>query len=102
MTPPPAGDPPAGLVSAALDYLHTVRKTTGTVLHVYRVGQIPPYSYGRDLSFAVRSCGDDVANQSWVVEMIGPPGRGPGGNAIQADVALAHYAIGWRVFGRYH
>ena len=79
-----------------------MRKTTGTIRHVYRVGEIPPLSYGDEFIFAVRPCGADVADQSWVVEMIGPPHSGPGGNAIQADVALAHYADGWHVFQRMH
>ena len=97
LTPPPPGNPPPGLVAAAERYFHPA-----TIALVYRIGAKPAPSFASVFKFAVKSCGEAAYADTWVVEMYGPIGQGGGGSTVQRQLALAHYADGWHVFGRYH
>jgi photosystem II stability/assembly factor-like uncharacterized protein len=101
LTPPPPGNPPAGLVAGAFAYMNSVGAATPlTVDNVYRVGATPAASsFGSLFKFQVGSCGKATVANAWVVELTGPPG---GASIDQTQLALAHYADGWHVFGRYH
>jgi photosystem II stability/assembly factor-like uncharacterized protein len=89
LTPAPAGDPPPGVVSAAIAY-EDARAVGigGTVTAVYRVGYVGAGAFGNTFRDNVTSCGPAVARATWVVEF--------GATAV----VLAHYADGWHVFGR--
>jgi hypothetical protein len=66
----------------------------------YRVGR----PGGRDaqvVNFHIPSCGVVAASASWVVELVGRGGSGPGGSTPHASVVLAYAPDGWHVFGRY-
>jgi hypothetical protein len=102
LTPAPPGDPPPGLVAAAIENIRSQRHYDPTVANVYRVGASPGGTFASVFTFNVRSCGKNVVDQSWVVELYGPAGQGGGGSTAQAQIVLAHYADGWHVFGRYH
>jgi len=99
LTPPPPGNPPRGLVDAAKVFMRPEPQTVG---QVYRVGQNPKGSFGSLFKFQVGSCGDETVANAWVVELYGPIGQGGGGSTDQTQLALAHSADGWHVFGRYH
>ena len=100
LTPPPPGNPPPGLVDAAKAYMHdSGAPTPVTVDVVYRVGANPKGSFGYLFKFQVGSCGDETMANAWVVELTGPLG---GASIDQTQLALAHSADGWHVFGRYH
>jgi photosystem II stability/assembly factor-like uncharacterized protein len=96
------GDPPPGLVSAAIRDIRSERHYNPTVAHVYRVSAPAGGTFGSVFTFNVGSCGKTVVDNSWVVELYGPVGLGSGGSTAQAQVVLAHSADGWHVFGRYH
>jgi photosystem II stability/assembly factor-like uncharacterized protein len=103
ITPGESGDPPPGLVTAAVRNIETTRGwTPATVTHVYRVGADEPGSFADLFAFQLGSCPYESSDDSWVVESVGAPGSGGGGSTAQAQVALAHYADGWHVYGRYH
>jgi photosystem II stability/assembly factor-like uncharacterized protein len=102
LTPVPAGNPPAGLEAAALAYVRNVRHYDGTVSEVYRVGTRTNETYASIFAFHVPSCGQQVVDTSWVVELYGPAGSGGGGSTPQAQIVFAHYADGWHAFGAYH
>ena len=89
-------------MAAAIENIRTVRHYNPTVANVYRVGASPANTFGYLFAFQVGSCGKNVVDNSWVVELYGPTGQGGGGSTAQAQVVLAHYADGWHVFGRYH
>jgi hypothetical protein len=102
LTPAAPGDPPPGLVAAAIRNIRTERHFDPTVDHVYRVAAPSGGTFGSVFTFNVGSCGTNVVDNSWVVELSGPIGQGGGGSTAQAQVVLAHYDDGWHVFGRYH
>jgi photosystem II stability/assembly factor-like uncharacterized protein len=102
LTPAAPDDPPPGLVAAAIHNIRTERHFEPTVDHVYRVAAPAGGTFGSVFTFNVGSCGKDVVDNSWVVELSGPIGQGGGGSTAQAQVVLAHYDDGWHVFGRYH
>lgn len=102
LTPAEPGNPPPGLIEAAFANIRSVRPwEPDGVSQVYRVGTSAG-SFGDLFTFHVGSCGREVADASWVVELHGVPNSGGGGSTPRAEVALAHYADGWHVFGRYH
>jgi hypothetical protein len=102
LTPAAPGDPPPGLVAAAIENIRTQRHFEPTVDHVYRVSAPAGGTFGSVFTFNVGSCSKNVVDNSWVVELSGPIGQGGGASTAQAQVVLAHYADGWHVFGRYH
>ena len=102
LTPAESGNPPPGLVAAAIENIRTQRHYDPIVDRVYRVGGSQGGSFASVFTYNVGSCGKRVVDNSWVVELHGPIGQGGGGSTAQAQVVLAHYADGWHVFGRYH
>ena len=80
MTPAPPGDPPPGLVAAAIENVRTERHYEPTVDSVYRVGGPPAGTFASVFTFNVGSCGKSVVDNSWVVELHGPIGQGGGGS----------------------
>jgi photosystem II stability/assembly factor-like uncharacterized protein len=102
LTPPPAGNPPAGLLPAAAKYVETgPNGWHPTSVEAYPIDRNPPPGVGVVFRFQVASCGPATMANAWVVEMHG--------DAIdnrsyipRAQLALSHAADGWHVFGRYH
>jgi len=103
VTPAPPGNPPAGLVAAAIENVRSERHYLPTVDRAYPLAAPPADAeFASVFSYNVGACDPGVVVTSWVVEMHGPIGQGAGGSTAQAQVVLAHYADGWHVFGRYH
>ncbi len=101
LTPPPPGDPPAGLVSAAETYAGAGPDgwAVGSIA-TYRVGDTSKGQFGSLFKFHVESCGPATMGNAWVVEL---HSNGIKGQAYipRAYLALAHSTDGWHVFGRY-
>jgi photosystem II stability/assembly factor-like uncharacterized protein len=91
------GLPTTAIAQAALAY---VKFPNPTVSAVYR-GSSEEGDFGRIFSFNVGSCGPDVLDNIWVAYVHGVPNAGQGGSTARVGLALAHYADGWHVFGRY-
>jgi photosystem II stability/assembly factor-like uncharacterized protein len=99
---PPSGDPPAGLIEAAVRNIVTSRGWTPVgEPTAYRVGT-DAGNYSEIFNFQIPSCGPGTVAASWVVELQGAPGSGGGGSTPQAQVVLAYSPDGWHVYGRYH
>ena len=90
------GDPPPGVVSAAINGVsaHSSGKD-GIISAVYPVGSPDAGVFGNKVLANIASCGTERAHASWVVEL-----RYPRGAQLSA-VVLAHYADGWHMYGRY-
>jgi hypothetical protein len=102
LVPAPPGNPPLGLVEAAVHNIETTRGWTPVGKPVaYRVGRTAG-SFSEVFNFQIPSCGPETVAASWVVELQGAPGSGGGGSTPQAQVVLANTPDGWRVYGRYH
>jgi photosystem II stability/assembly factor-like uncharacterized protein len=102
LAPAPPGNPPLGLVEAAVHDIETVRGWTPVGKPVaYRVGATAG-SFSEVFNFQIPSCGADTVAASWVVELQAAPGSGGGGSTPQAQIVLANSPDGWRVYGRYH
>jgi hypothetical protein len=99
---PPAGNPPAGLIEAAVQNIETTRGWTpvGTPV-AYPIGREHGL-YSEIFNFQIPSCGPETVATSWVVELLGAPGSGGGGSTPQAQIVLASSPDGWHVYGRYH
>jgi photosystem II stability/assembly factor-like uncharacterized protein len=102
VTPAEPGNPPPGVVAAAFAYIRAQGFwEPDAVSAVYKVGNLGGV-FGELFNFHLRSCPKDAVANSWVVELHGKSGSGGGGSTPRAELALAHYADGWHVFGRYH
>ena len=100
LAPPPAGNPPAGLVAAATRYVgQGPNGWTPHTIQAYHLGDNPPGSFGYLFSYQVGSCGAATMANAWVVEMTGAVDNRS--YIPRAHLAFAYYAEGWRVFGRY-
>ncbi len=105
LAPAPPGNPPLGLIAAAVDNIETTRGWTPVGNPIaYRVGTEPSEhnTYAVIFNAQIPSCGSDTVAASWVVELQGAPGSGGGGSTPQAQIVLANSPDGWRVYGRYH
>ena len=103
LTPEQPGNPPAGLVAAAIENVRSERHYMPAVDRVYPLAAPPADAeFAGVFTYNVGACNPGVVAESWVVEMHGPSGKGGGGSTAQAQVVLAHYADGWHVYGRYH
>jgi photosystem II stability/assembly factor-like uncharacterized protein len=101
LTPPPSGDPPAGLVDAATAYVGAgPNGWTPDSIVAYRIGDTSKGQFGGLFQFQVGSCGEPTMGNAWAVEL---HSNGIKGQAYipRAYLALAHYADGWHVFGNY-
>jgi hypothetical protein len=98
---PPPGDPPPGLIDAAMQNIETTRGWTPAGTVAYRVGTTAG-SFSEVFDFHVPSCGPGTVDVSWVVELRGAPGTGSGGSTPNAEIVLAYSPDGWHVYGRYH
>jgi hypothetical protein len=92
------------VTNAALRWIRNVnpkwRGAPVRVLAVYSVGVTSQGQFGDVYALNVpKFCGKAVAEASYVVEMGNPSENDTGG---EADVAVAHFANGWQVWGSYH
>ena len=94
LTPAP---PTFEIAQAASTYAHLPRSAVSAV---YR-GNSTEGAFASVFRFAVASCGPHVLENIWVAYVSGPPNAGEGGSTARVTLALAHYADGWHVFGRY-
>jgi hypothetical protein len=101
LSPPPPGNPPAGLVDAAKQYVgQGANAWVPNNILAYRLGDNPKGSFGYLFRYHVSSCGAATLANAWIVEMHGPEAPGTG-YLPRAYLAFAHYSDGWHVFGRY-
>jgi photosystem II stability/assembly factor-like uncharacterized protein len=96
LIPVPPGNPPPGVVPAAIAEV-TAQSQWGdpVVTSAYRVGDGSAGAFGNAFIDNVNSCGLAIADASWVVELHYPAA------AQLWAVVLAHYADGWQVYGSY-
>jgi hypothetical protein len=103
ITVPPAGaDERADAARAALAWVSRVKHwapKAGRVTAIYKVGDTSRGVWGVVFAQSVpKFCGKAVSTASWVIELgndqIDNTGR-------QAAVAVAHFAVGWQVWGVY-
>jgi photosystem II stability/assembly factor-like uncharacterized protein len=92
------GQPTFEIAQAAAAYAHLSRSY---VRNVYS-GSSTEGEFASVFRFNVGSCGPHILDDIYVAYVIGPPNAGPGGSTRRVTLALAHYADGWHVFGRYH
>ncbi len=91
------GPPTFEIAQRAADYADVARYY---VRNVYS-GSSTQGEFASVFRFNVGSCGPNILENSYVAYVIGPPNAGPGGSTARVTLALAHYADGWHVFGRY-
>ena len=94
LTPEP---PSTAIAQAARDY---VQFPGPFVSAVYRADSTEG-DFAKIFSFNVGSCRPNILDSVWVAYVQGVPNAGPGGSTARVTLALAHYADGWHVFGRY-
>jgi hypothetical protein len=101
-TPPAGADEPADAARAALAWVSRAKHwapNAGRVTAIYRVGDTSRGVCGAVFATNVpKFCGGAVTYASWVIELgddqIHDTGR-------QAAVIVAHFAVGWQVWGVY-
>jgi hypothetical protein len=103
VSPSPGDDPMRAASMAALEYFHDKAGWDSRgryVTAVYQVGDTSQGSYSSVFAFSVPTfCGAGVASSSYGVELINPTIQDTG---RLGAVVVAHFAVGWCVWGVYH
>jgi hypothetical protein len=97
------GNPRAEATLAAVRFVRTNRHQNHWVMtSVYRVGQHANGIYGEIFAAQVPYCGQALTHASWVVELYTPSMHHIGDSVSIAEVVVAPFTNGWKVWGEYH